>query len=88
MRLSDALDTIHQKKGSKPNVFSIRFLKWNAQKRKGGEEVYLNAATCSGLRHKGWDNGTVGVKPVGTNLHPYPVHVLLILEVNGEAVLN
>jgi hypothetical protein len=87
MRLSDAMALLNSRPNGRKPVFSIKFLKWNKDTGKGGDEVFIEKATTSGVTHNAWENGTVGVKPV-IGSHPYPVHILLILELNGSPIYN
>lgn len=85
MNLSEALNLIHDTRSGGAPV-SIYFISWDRKKREKSKLRFVSQAVECGSDHDTRKNGTVSVLPVNGK-HPIPVHVALILKVNGKQVV-
>jgi len=80
--LIDALGITEEK--SRP--FAIRFVTFDASRKKGGQIIDLSNAVRVGTSHNQKDNDTITVKQLNNSHHPHTVHTHLILSVNNNQI--
>jgi hypothetical protein len=65
--------------------FSLKWSTANVTRRTGGKFIFEENLTRTGLNHSSKNNDTIGV--VSERLkHPVPVHIHLIMAINGVEV--
>lgn len=88
MVLGDALRIMDQVDGrGAPVPFSITWCTLDRNRRTGGKVKHLAAAVRCGASHSLQRNRQMAVKPADGTGHPTPVHLRLILRVNGQPVM-
>lgn len=70
-----------------PIPFSIAFCTYDKNRRTGGKVMRLKKAVRCGAAHNLQRHRQVGVKPADGKGHNYPIHLRLILRVNGQPVM-
>jgi hypothetical protein len=66
--------------------FDIKFVAFDANRRKGGQLIELIGCERRGASHNMKVNDTISVARKGIDSHPYTIHNHLILEVNKQEV--
>ncbi len=79
--LNDALGVMKQ-----GHPFQIKFVTANRSEKTGGKIIELTKCVEVGAKHNQKNNGTVTLKQVINDSHPYPVHIHLITEFNHHKV--
>lgn len=69
-----------------PTPFQIKFVTADRAKKTGGKIIELTKAFKVGAKHNQRDNDTITIRQEGNSNHPYPVHIHLITEFNGQKV--
>lgn len=69
-----------------PVPFAITWATFDHRRGTGGEIRHLPAAIRCGAKHNLQRNRQIAIRPVEGG-HPIPIHLRLILRVNGEYVL-
>lgn len=64
--------------------FNISFFSWNSATKKGGEFRELKNVVRCGTSHNQRKNNTIGVRFLNSNHHIIPIHIHLIMSVNGN----
>ena len=80
--LTDALNLMNDR----DSVFSIEFVSLNKSKKTGGELIKIDKATRAGARFNLSEKEMISVRSVDNTNLPYPVHIRLITEFNGQKV--
>lgn len=87
MVLGKALEVMDRVDGRGAAVpFSITWVTLDRRRKSGGQVKHLANAVRSGAAHHLGRARQVAVKPADGTGHPIPVHLRLILRVNGELV--
>lgn len=88
MMLREALRTMDQVDGRGVAVpFSMSWVTLDRKRMTGGAIKTMKNLVRCGAKHNLQRNRQVAVKPGDGSGHPIPVHLCLILRVNGEPVL-
>lgn len=66
--------------------FSMEWVTYDKRKNTGGKKRHEENLVRCGLAHNMLDNATIGVKFKGSAMHPFPIHIDLILKVNDKQV--
>lgn len=80
--LTDALHLMNDRDA----VFSIAFVTFNKSKNTGGEIIKIDNARRVGAKFNLTENNMISVRSIDNSNHPYPVHIRLITEFNGQIV--
>lgn len=87
MVTAQALSIMDQVDGrGAPIPFSIDWVTLDKKRGAGGKIKKLKAAVRCGASHSLQRNRQIAVKPADGTGHPTPIHLRLILRVNGEPV--
>lgn len=87
MNLHEALAIMDQRDArGVPVPFRLTFVKLDRNRRTGGQLRTLDNVVRCGAKHSLQRNRQIAVKHVDGNGHPYPVHLMLITRINGDAV--
>ncbi len=85
--LIDALNKMDDKDGFDRKIpFDIKYVQYSRTTRKGGAIIELKNAITVGSKMNLAENAMRNVRCKHNNNHPYPIHIRLILEFNGEQV--
>lgn len=88
MMLREALTVMDRVDGrGAPIPFSITFVTYDKNRRTGGKVKTLAKAVRCGAAHNLQRARQFAVKPANGDGHQYPIHLRLVLRVNGEVVL-
>lgn len=85
IKLAEALDIMVDKEDSL-RPFDIEFVSYDESRNSGGELISLKNCKQVGASHNRKSNGTVVVKQIDRDSHPYTVHHHLILKVNDQEI--
>lgn len=87
MGLAEALEVMDRVDGrGAPVPFSISWCTLDRNRRTGGEIRHMQSAVRCGANHSLQRARQVAVKPADGSGHNTPIHLRLILRVNGEPV--
>ena len=87
MILQDALQMMENfdENGDKV-TFNIEYVTFDVERKTGGELKSLKGVRKVGSRFNQKRSQMINVQAPGNSRHPYPVHIRLILKVNGEKI--
>jgi hypothetical protein len=87
MILQDALQMMENVNAFGDKVtFDLDYVTFDFQRKQGGEVKSLKGVRKIGSRFHQKANQMINVQAPGNSRHPYPVHIRLILKVNGEKI--
>lgn len=87
MILQDALQTMDDftPEGDKV-TFSVKYVTFDRTRKTGGDIKELTGVRKIGSAFHQKNRQMINVQAPGNSRHPYPIHIRLILEFNGEKV--
>lgn len=87
MDLTAALSTTSKRDSNgMPVPFDIEFISLDRTRTKPSRHMRMSQVVRTGAAHNLIRAGQIGVKPADGSSHQVPVHVRLIMRINGEVV--
>ena len=87
MDLTTALNvTSKRDSNGQPVPFDVEFITLDRNRTKPSRHMRMNQVVRTGAAHNLIRAGQIGVKPADGSSHQVPVHVRLIMRINGEVV--
>lgn len=85
MSLKEALEVMRRCKATTREKFSIEYVSADLKRLSGGNLVAKKNCYTVRDSHDGFEHGTVNIMS-DSDLHPVPVHIRLIMKLNGRVV--